>query len=89
MGLLETLALGKSAVFVFAEEATPEFYASEFGQLQCACALAVRLKPDDGGACSAEFRSVECPPVSFDDAEAFFEGRRDELSAASFSLVRG
>ena len=88
-GLLETLALGRSAVFVFAEEATPEFYAPDFGPLQCACALAVRLEPDDGGACIAEFRTVERPPVSFDDAVAFFEGRRDELTAASFRLARG
>ena len=87
-GLLETLALGKSAVFVFAEEATPKFYAPEFGPLQCACALAAHLEPDDGGVCSAEFRTVERPPISFDGAVEFFEGRRDELSAASFGLVR-
>lgn len=87
-GLLETLALGKSAVFVFAEEATPKFYAPEFGPLQCACALAAHLELDNGGVCSAEFRTVERPPISFDDAVEFFEGRRDELSAASFGLVR-
>ena len=87
-GLLEALAMGESAVFVFAEEATPEFYAPEFGPLQCACALAVRLVPDDGGACCAEFRTAERAPVSFDDAAAFFGGRSNELSAASFCLVR-
>jgi len=87
-GLLEVLALGNPAVFVFAEEATPEFYVPEFGPPQSACALAVRLEPDDGGACCAEFRTAECPPVSFDAAAEFFEGRCGELPASSFMLVR-
>ena len=73
-------------VFVFAEEATPEFYAPEFGPLQGACALAVRLEP--GGPCRAEFRAAECPPVTFDAAEAFFSGRTDALESASFTLTR-
>ena len=97
-GILEALVQGAAArstsgsyqgavVFVFAEEATPEFYAPEFGPLQGACALAVRLEP--GGPCRAEFRAVECPPVTFDAAEAFFSGRTDVLEAASFTLTRG
>ena len=84
-GLLEALAQG-AVVFVFAEEATPAFYAPEFGPLQPACALAVRLEP--GGPCRADFRSAECPPVSFDAADAFFSGRADALEAASFTLTR-
>ena len=87
-GLLETLALGCPAVFVFAEEATPEFYAPEFGPPQGACALAARLVPQAGGECRAEFRIAERPPVSFDDAAEFFEGRSGELAAASFKIVR-
>ena len=75
-----------AVVFVFAEEATPAFYAPAFGPLQPACALAVRLEP--GGSCRAEFRSTECPPVSFDAADAFFSGRADALEAASFTLAR-
>ena len=96
-GLLEALAQGAAAcsasgtyqgtvVFVFAEEATPAFYAPAFGPLQPACALAVRLEP--GGPCRAEFRYMECPPVSFDAADAFFSGRADALEAASFTLTR-
>lgn len=85
-GILEALVQG-AVVFVFAEESTPEFYAPEFGPLQDACALAVRLEP--GGPCRAEFRSVDCPPVTFDAAEAFFSGRMDALEAASFTLTRG
>lgn len=84
-GLLEALTQG-AVVFVFAEEATPAFYAPEFGPLQPACALAVRLEP--GGPCRADFRSAECPPVSFDAADAFFSGRADALEAASFTLTR-
>ena len=84
-GLLEALAQG-AVVFVFAEEATPAFYAPAFGPLQPACALAVRLEP--GGPCRADFRSAECPPVSFDAADAFFSGRADALEAASFTLTR-
>jgi len=95
-GLLEALAQGEAVagrppyrgavVFVFAEEATPAFYAPAFGPLQPACALAVRLEP--GGPCRADFRSAECSPVSFDAADAFFSGRADALEAASFTLRR-
>ena len=84
-GLLEALMQG-AVVFVFAEEATPAFYAPAFGPLQPACALAVRLEP--GGPCRADFRSAECPPVSFDAADVFFSGRADALEAASFTLTR-
>lgn len=96
-GLLEALAQGAAArsvsgpyqgvvVFVFAEEATPAFYAPAFGPLQPACALAVRLEP--GGTCRAEFHSTECGPVSFDAADAFFSGRADALEGESFTLTR-
>ena len=85
-GLLEALTQGAGVVFVFAEEATPAFYAPAFGPLQPACALAVRLEP--GGPCRADFRAAECPPLSFDAADAFFSGRADALEAASFTLTR-
>ena len=105
-GLLEALTQGAAVagrppyrgavVFVFAEEATPAFYAPAFGQIQPACALAVRLEPGRVatccdravGPCRADFRSAECPPVSFDAADAFFSGRADALEAASFTLRR-
>ena len=106
-GLLEALAQGAAArsvsgpyqgggVFVFAEEATPAFYAPAFGPLQPACALAVRLETGRvatccdriGRPCRAEFHSTECAPVSFDAADAFFSGRADALEAASFTLTR-
>ncbi len=94
-GLLEALAQG-AVVFVFAEEATPAFYAPAFGPLQGACAFAVRLEPGRGATCCArtnglfraDFRSAELPPVSFDAADAFFSGRADALEAASFTLTR-
>ena len=85
-GLLEALTQGTAVVFVFAEEATPAFYAPAFGPLQRACAFAVRLEP--GGQCRADFRFAELPPVSFDAADAFFSGRADALEAASFTLTR-
>ena len=85
-GLLEALTQGAGVVFVFAEEATPAFYEPAFGPLQPACALAVRLEP--GGPCRADFRAAECPPLSFDSADAFFSGRADALEAASFTLMR-
>ncbi len=106
-GLLEALAQGAAArtgcapfrgavVFVFAEEATPAFYAPAFGPLQTACALAVRLEPGRGATCCArtnglfraDFHSAELPPVSFDAADAFFSGRAGALEAASFTLAR-
>lgn len=96
-GLLEAIVQGAAArsvigpyqgvvVFVFAEEATPALYAPEFGPLQTACALAVRI--ESGGPCRAEFRAAECPPVTFDAADAFFSGRSDTLEASSFTLTR-
>ena len=85
-GLLEALTQGAGVVFVFAEEATPAFYAPAFGPLQPACALAGRLEP--GGPGRADFRAAECPPLSFDAADAFFSGRADALEAASFTLTR-
>ena len=85
-GLLEALAQRAGVVFVFAEEATPAFYAPAFGPLQSACALAVRLEPD--GPCRADFRAAECPPLSFDAADAFFSGRADALETSSFTLTR-
>ena len=85
-GLLEALAQRVGVVFVFAEEATPAFYAPAFGPLQSACALAVRLEPD--GPCRADFRAAECPPLSFDAADAFFSGRADALETSSFTLTR-
>ena len=85
-GLLEALTQGAGVVFVFAEEATPAFYAPAFGPLQPACALAVRLEP--GGPCRADFRAAECPPLSFDAADAFFSGRADALETSSFTLTR-
>ena len=84
-GLLEALVQG-AVVFVFAEEATPALYAPEFGPLQTACALAVRI--ESGGPCRAEFRAAECPPVTFDAADAFFSGRSGTLEASSFILTR-
>ena len=86
-GILEALVQGTAVVFVFAEEATPAFYAPEFGPLQEACALAVRLEP--GGPFCAEFRAADCPPVAFDTADTFFSGRTDSLASASFILSRG
>jgi len=86
-GILEALVQGTAVVFVFAEEATPAFYAPEFGPLQEACALAVRLEP--GGPFRAEFRAADCPPVAFDTADTFFSGRTDSLASASFILSRG
>ena len=96
-GLLEALVQGSAArsasgpcqgavLFVFAEEATPAFYAPAFGPLQPACALAVRI--ESGGPFRAEFRAAERAPVSFDAADAFFSGRADALEAASFTLSR-
>ncbi len=94
-GLLEALTQG-AVVFVFAEEATPAFYAPAFGPLQPACALAVRLEPGrvatccdrTVGPCRADFRAAECPPLSFDAADAFFSGRADALETSSFTLTR-
>ena len=95
-GLLEALALGCEAVFVYAEEATPELYAPTFGDLQAGCAVAVRLVPEapasprPGDACvRAAFRHADLPPASFASFVAFLEGRTESFATSDFVLSRG
>ena len=103
-GLLEALALRREAVFVYAEEATPELYASTFGDLQAGCAVAVRLVPADegdpsrtGDRCAPEnagdvravFRHADLPPAAFDAFVDFLEGRAPAFATADFELARG
>ncbi len=103
-GLLEALALRRKAVFVYAEEATPELYAPTFDDLQAGCAVAVRLAPADGGSPSrtgdrcapgtggavrAVFRHADLPAASFDAFVDFLEGRAPVFATADFELARG
>lgn len=87
-GLLEALALGREAIFVFAEEATPDLYAPRFDDLQAGCAVALRLAPDAGGEMTATFRHAETPPASFDALVALLEGRAETFETADVLLAR-
>ncbi len=74
-GLLEALALRREAIFVYAEEATPEFYLSEFGEPQPACAVALRVAESPEAPFSVDFRHADLPPATFEDFVAYLEGR--------------
>ena len=88
-GLLEALALRREAIFVYAEEATPEFYLPAFGAPQEACAVAARIAPADGGRLRASFRHADLPPAGFGDFAAFLESRTDAFATADLVLTRG
>ena len=93
-GLLEALAQlfsgangGKGRVlFVFAEEATPEFYRAEFPAVKKGCALAALLGAS--GGVKAEFRHEDLPPLSFDALADFLSGAAASVSSADFFLAR-
>lgn len=87
-GLLETLALRAEAVFVHAEEATPELYVPEFGDLQSGSAVALRIVPDAAGDVCASFRHADLPPAAFDALVDFLEARADAFAASDFELAR-
>lgn len=46
-GFVEALARRRRMVFVYAEETTPELYRPDFGEVQPACAVAVRFDSSD------------------------------------------
>jgi len=91
-GLLEALAQlfdgkeGSRVLFVFAEEATPEFYREDFPAVETGSALAAIL--DMSGGVVVEFRHEERPPLSFDELAAFLAGGPDMASSGSFCLSR-
>ena len=89
-GLLEALAMRRETIFVYAEEATPEFYLSEFGKPQPACAVAVRISVDRLPAASARsvtFRHEDLPPASFEDFVAFLRGLAPSFQTADLLLA--
>ena len=89
-GLLEALAMRRDVIFVYAEESTPEFYLSEFGQPQPACAVAVRISADTPSAAPARsvtFRHKDLPPSAFEDFVAFLEGRVPTFETADLILA--
>lgn len=87
-GLLETFALGREAVFVYAEEATPELYAASFPDLQAGCAVALRVTPGATGGVAVRFRRAETPPARPEALLDFLEGRAATFEAADFALAR-
>jgi hypothetical protein len=87
-GLLETLALRREAIFVYAEEATPEFYLPEFGEPQPACALAMRVTESADAPFSLEFRHADLPPATFDGLVAFLEARESAFPTSNLCLSR-
>ncbi len=87
-GLLEALALRREAIFVYAEEATPEFYLSEFGEPQPACAVALRVAELPEAPFSVDFRHADLPPATFEDFVAFLEGRAAAFATSDLLLSR-
>ena len=96
-GLLEALAQlladagGKGVaaarvLFVYAEEATPEFYRPEFPAVEKGCALAALF--DLSGGVEVEFRREERPPLSFGALADFLSGAAGSVSSSAFTLTR-
>lgn len=86
-GLLETFAMRREAIFVYAEEATPEFYRPEFGEPQPACAVALRVAESLEAPFTLDFRHADLPPGTFEDFVAFLEGRTASFSTSDLSLI--
>ena len=86
-GLLETFALRREAIFVYAEEATPEFYLPDFGAPQPACAVALRVTESPDAPFTLDFRHADLPPAAFDDFIAFLEGRAPSFATSDFVLA--
>lgn len=87
-GLLEVFALRSEAIFVYAEESTPEFYHPDFGTLQPACAVALRVAVVPGTPFALTFRHADLPPATFDDFVAFLEGRTVSFATSDLFLFR-
>ena len=87
-GLLETLVLRREAIFIYAEEATPDFYLPDFGDPQPACAVALRVTESPGAPFSLDFRHADLPPAAFDDLVSFLEGGKDSFATADLLLSR-
>lgn len=94
-GLLEALVIGGEVIYVYAEEATPDFYRSAFGPPQTACSVAVRLRPvladaaegEDTKTVTVDFRPAALPPATFADWVAFLEGRTSVFATADLTLT--
>ena len=87
-GLLELFALRQEAIFVYAEEATPEFYLPDFGMPQPACAVALRVAESSASPFSLTFRHAELPPATFDGFVAFLEGQLPAFETTDFAVFR-
>lgn len=83
--LLEKRAEGR-VLFVFAEEATPEFYRAEFPAVERGRALAALL--DLSGGIRVEFRHEEHAPLQFGGLAEFLSGDSVSAASASFRLSR-
>ncbi len=77
---------GGKVLFVFAEEATPEFYRADFPAVEKGCALAALL--DLSGGIKVEFRHEGRAPLSFAALAGFLSGASDCVSSADFLLAR-
>lgn len=87
-GLLEALAMRAEAVFVYAEEATPDLYQGEFQDVQAGCSVAVRLMPCAEGNVAVEFRHADLQPATFGALADFLEGRATTFATSDFVFTR-
>ncbi len=83
-GLLETLLPRVPALFVYAEEAAPEFYAPALRERVPAGAFALAVEHGEDFEMSAGV--PDAAPVSFDEIREFFFGEKTELRGNALSL---
>lgn len=87
-GLIEALSQMRPVLFTYAEEATPKFYLSVFGEPQPACSVSALIVPDESGDVEVEFRCCILPYVSFEEWADFLTGKSSELSTPHFLMTR-
>jgi len=88
-GLIETLSRGENVLFIYAEEACPEFYKSAFDKPNIGCGIAVilSLKPEGEARkiCFENLSNSDKKCLIFNDLVDFLENKK-ELQSPFFVL---
>ncbi len=87
-GLLEAMALEREALFVYAEESTPEAYLPDYPDPVSPVAFAVIVGAGEMVAALNPCHA-DSPPAGPDDLVCFLRGGAEEFRSSWFALTRG
>lgn len=87
-GLLEAMALGRAALFVYAEEPTPEAYLPDYPDPVAPVAFAVIVGAGETTA-AMNPRRADFPPAGPDDLVRFLRGEDETFRSSWYELTRG